>query len=173
MVFWISIGIGLVMAVLLLRLFFGTVPDMLEALYRPSAATLKLVIGVALAVVMGFSAYYKLPKHFPKLAQLPDANATNAVSTDAKSVVQARTSQSPTNSVQSLSVVPTLNGVKLGDTIQISAIHPPIALRSATVTSMDQTQLTVIATSGSYTILWKDVTGLKVATPPATKGAAK
>lgn len=164
------------MAVLLLRLFFGSVPDMLEALYRPSAATLKLVIGVALAVIMGFSAYYKLPKHFPKLARLRDANATNAVATDAKSkstVVQARTTQSATNSVESLSVVPTLNGVKLGDTVQISAIRPPVALRSATVTSLDQTQLTVIATSGSYTILWKDVTGLKVATPPVTKGAPK
>lgn len=162
----ISVGVALLMAVLLFRLFFSDLPDFVEALSRLSSATWKAVIWGSLAVVMGIAAYYTLPRHFPKLASNREAKVTTAtVATDAKSkstVVQARSS--PTNSV----AVPapreaTIRGVKLGDNVQISAIHPPVALRSAVIASMDETQLTVRATSGSYTILWKDLTGLKAA----------
>jgi len=155
------------MGFLLLRLFFGDLPELLEAFYRPNSASWKLFIGIALAIVMGFSAYHTLPRHFPQLA----AKQTKP------GVVQARTNAVPltnaialTNSVApSPSPVPTSHGVKLGDTVQISAIHPPVSMRSAVITAIDDTQLTVCGTGGSYTILWKDLTGLKAASAPAVK----
>jgi hypothetical protein len=169
MLFLMAVGVALVMAALLLRLFFRSLPDLMEALFRPSSETLKLVVGVGLAVVIGFSAYYKLPKHFPKLARHLDPKATVATNDQSKAVVQARTNAVLLSNTVTVTTpaVATIHGVKLGDVVQISAIHPPIALRSATITSIDETQVTVIASSGSYTIPWKDLTGIKAA--PAVK----
>ena len=168
----ISVGVALLMAVVLFRLFFSDLPDFVESLSRLSSATWKVVIWGSLAVVMGIAAYHRLPRHFPQLARSSEPKvATTPVATDAKSkpiAVQARSnSESPTNSTAAAGPLPreaASRGVKLGDNVQISAIHPPVALRSAVITSIDETQLTVRATSGSYTILWKDLTGLKAST---------
>jgi hypothetical protein len=163
----ISVGVAVLMAVVLFRLFFSDLPDFVESLSRLSSATWKVLFWGSLAAVMGIAAYYTLPRHFPKLARSGGPKAATAtVATDAKSkstVVQARSSS--TNSVAAPAPrEATIRGVKLGDNVQISAIHPPVALRSAVITSMDDTQLTVRATSGSYTVLWKDLTGLKAST---------
>ena len=162
----IAIGIALLMAVLLFRLFFSDLPDFVECLSRLSAGTWKVVAWTTLALVMGIAAYFTLPRHFPKLAQSRDAKpkvaAKNDVASTPSAVVQARssTTHSPAGPAPHEA---TIRGVKLGDTVQISAINPAVALRTAVIASMDNTQLTVRATSGSYTILWKDLTGLKLA----------
>lgn len=172
MLLCISVGVALLIAVLLFRLFFSNLAEFVEAFYRPDFSTLKLVIWAALVVSMGISAYHTLPRHIPIFARHrdPKAPATNDA-TSKPIVAQSRNSSTPlTNSVPTTpppaAAVPF--GVKLGDTVQISAIHPPVALRSAVITSMDETQLTVRATSGAYTIFWKDLTGLKTASSKTT-----
>ena len=166
------------MAVLLFRLFFSDFPDFVEAFCRPNFSTLKVIIWGALAIVMGISAYYRLHRHFPQLARQSGPKAVVATATNATSkphVVQARTNSSPlTNSLAAPPPAETVvRGVKVGDTVQISAIHPPVALRGVVITSIDDTQLTVRATSGSYTILWKDLTDLKSATVLTNKPGPK
>ena len=164
------------MAVLLFRLFFSDLPDFVEALSRLSLATWKVVFWGGLAVIMGVAAYYTLPRHFPKLVGSREAKVTTATAaTDAKSkatAVQARRNSELLSSPAAAEPVPQearLRGVKLGDNVQISAIHPPVALRSAVITSMNESQVVVRATSGSYTILWKDLTGLKIGTASTNK----
>ena|SRR5687767_8402680 len=174
MLLCISVVAALLMAVVLFRLFFSGFPDVVEGFCRPNFCTLKVIIWAAIAIAVGISAYYTLPRHFSKLARHRDAKATMAAATNATSkptVVQARTTSGQTNSVAAPS--PTVHGVKLGDTVQISAIHPPIALRSAVVTSIDDTQLTVRATSGSYTVLWKDLTDIRSAAVSTNKPRPK
>lgn len=51
--------------------------------------------------------------------------------------------------------------VKVGDTVEISALKPAVALRRALITRMDNEQLIVSARGESYTIQWKDVTRLR------------
>jgi len=53
--------------------------------------------------------------------------------------------------------------VKIGDTVEISALTPAIALRRATITSMNSEQLTVRSGFEDYTVRWKDVMKLKPA----------
>ena len=178
MLICISIGLALFTAVLLFRLFFGGFPDFVEAFCRPNFSTLKVVIWAAVAIVAGIGAYRTVPRHFPQFAghrQPKETVATATNTTATPTVVQARTSSGPqTNSdAPSLPAEAIARGVKFGDTVQISAIHPPVALRSATITSIDDTQLTVRATSGSYTILWKDVADLKSLTVVTNKPGAK
>lgn len=52
-------------------------------------------------------------------------------------------------------------GVKIGDVVKISASKPMIVLSRATITDMDNEQLTVSAGNDSYTVHWKDLTQLK------------
>ena len=52
-------------------------------------------------------------------------------------------------------------GVNVGDVVEISALKPMIALRRATITAMDNEQLTVRAGSDSYTVRWNDLTKLR------------
>jgi hypothetical protein len=52
-------------------------------------------------------------------------------------------------------------GIKIGDIVEISALKPMIAFRHATITYMDNEQLTVHAGNDSYTVHWKDLTQLK------------
>ena len=175
MLFCISVAVALLMAVLLFRLFFSDFPDFVEAFCRPNFSTLKVIIWAALALVMGISAYYTLPRHFPQLARYRDPKTTAtaaATNANSKPVVQARTT-SGRQTDSAAAPPPTMRGVKLGDTVQIAAIHPPVALRNVVITSIDDTQLTVRATSGSYTILWKDLTDLKSVTVMTNKPGSK
>ena len=52
-------------------------------------------------------------------------------------------------------------GVKVGDVVEISASKPMIALRHATITDMDNEQLTVRAGNDSYDVRWDELTKLK------------
>ncbi len=52
-------------------------------------------------------------------------------------------------------------GIKVGDVVEISASKPMIALRHATITDMDNEQLTVRAGNDSYDVRWDDLTKLK------------
>ena len=52
-------------------------------------------------------------------------------------------------------------GVKVGDTVEISALKPVIAIRHAVITAMDTNQLTVRAGVDTFTVQWKDVAHLR------------
>ena len=160
MLFWISVGVALLMAVLLFRLFFSGLPDFMESFFRLNVCTLKLAIWAAVAIGMGIGSYYILPRHIPQLARHGDAKETAATEAKSKPIVAKARSNSVATAPP---LAATSRGVKLGDTVQISATNPAVALRSALITSLDDTQLTVRATSGSYTILWKDLTVLRPA----------
>lgn len=53
------------------------------------------------------------------------------------------------------------HGVAVGDTVDISALKPAIALRHAKLTAMDNDQLTVRAGEDIFTVRWQDVIHLK------------
>jgi hypothetical protein len=161
MLFWISIGVALLMAVLLFRLFFSGLPDFMESFFRLNVCTLKLAIWAAVAIGMGIGSYYILPRHIPQLARHRDAKETAATEETSSKPIVAKARANSVATAPPLAA--TSRGVKLGDTVQISATNPAVALRSALITSLDDTQLTVRATSGSYTILWKDLTVLRPA----------
>jgi hypothetical protein len=108
------------------------------------------------------------------LAKKRDQKAPVAANTASKPIVaQARTQTSaratPAAATPPIPAEALAHGVKLGDNVQISALEPAIALRSAVITSMNETQLTIRANSGTYSILWKDLTGLKLATTSTNK----
>lgn len=52
-------------------------------------------------------------------------------------------------------------GVAVGETVDISAVTPPMALNRATITAMDNDQLTVRAGSDSFTVRWENLIHLK------------
>jgi len=158
------------MAAVLFRLFFKNVVEMVEAVYRPDFSTLKLVIWAALAIAMGVSAYNILPRHIPLFARQRESKAappTNQTKSQ-PNAVQARPN-SPSVTDSAAPATPAVHGFKVGDTVQISAVHPPIALRSAVITAIDDTQVVVRAISGSYTSLWKDLAGIKPASTNAPR----
>ena len=160
MLFWISLGVALLTAVLLFRLFFSGLPDFMESFFRLNVCTLKLAIWAVVAAGMGIGSYSILPRHIPQLARHREAKPTAATESRSKPIV----ANARANSVATAPpLAATSRGVKLGDSVQISATNPAVALRSAMITSLDDTQLTVRATSGSYTILWKDLTVLRPA----------
>ena len=55
-------------------------------------------------------------------------------------------------------------GVKVGDVVEISALKPMIVLNHATITAMDNEQLTVRAGNDTITVRWQDMMRLKAAT---------
>lgn len=52
-------------------------------------------------------------------------------------------------------------GVVVGDVVDISAVTPPIALHRATLTAMDNDQLTVRAGDDTFNVRWGDLINLK------------
>jgi hypothetical protein len=52
-------------------------------------------------------------------------------------------------------------GVKVGDTVDIAALNPPIALHNATLTAMNNDQLTVRSRADVFVVRWDDLTRLK------------
>lgn len=70
----------------------------------------------------------------------------------------------PSSSPSSSSLVPHAAiryGVALGDIVDISAVTPPIALHRATLTAMDNDQLTVRDGHDTFTVHWPDLIQLK------------
>ena len=54
-------------------------------------------------------------------------------------------------------------GVKVGDTVEISALNPVVAARHALITTMDGEQLTVRVGSDTFNIPWENLIRLKAA----------
>ena len=52
-------------------------------------------------------------------------------------------------------------GVKVGDTVDIAALKPAIALHNATLTAMNDDQVTVRTRADVFTVRWNDLTRLK------------
>lgn len=164
-----SFILAVLMAAVLFRLFFSNLVEMVEAIYRPDFSTLKLVIWAALAIAMGFGAYHTLPRHIPLFARQHKSKPATATNEAKSAVAQASTTSAALAHSPATPDSAAVHGFKVGDTVQISSIQPPIALRSAVITSIDQTQVVVRAISGSYTSLWKDLAGIK----PASTNSAR
>ena len=186
----ISVGLGLLMAAALYRLFFKDFGDFIECVrfyFQPDLisilrnewredmwGTMKLGVWAAISIIMGLTAHYKLPQLIPQLAEAKPAQ-WESWSTPSKPKAYAAKelpaaarapSKPATNSPTQPAALPEpaiRYGVKPGDTVEISALTPAIALRRAVITAMDNEQLTVKSSADSYTILWKDLTRLKVA----------
>ena len=193
MLLCISVGVALVMAIALFRLFFKDFADFVECLrfyFQPNLISLfrgemqedfwgstKLGVWLALSVAMGFAALYKLPQLFPSLAPTAaaresevwlaeDVEAEEVVRTDwetskADQMVAGATNSGAATAALNTSSHAARYGVKLGDTVEIAALRPAIALRRATIAALNEDQLTVRSGYDSYTVLWKDVTKLK------------
>ena len=184
MVLVLSIVVGVLIAVGLFRLFFKDATDFLECVryyFQPDILSVfrgewledwwgstKLGVWLAVSVGMGFVAHYKFDQFWGSgsndadvvMARSPELGEedeepvpTQPPKATATTVATAQTSDLPTPAKQ--------YGVKVGDTVQISAINPAIALRRATIASMDADQITVKNGLDDFKIRWQDVTKLK------------
>jgi hypothetical protein len=145
-------------------------------------ATMKLGVWLVLSLGMGFVTLVKLPDLFPQL--LPDQAARQRqVQTVAARTATAELSEPAVqNQVAAASKVTnvgtnttasaqtaTTGGyasryrVKVGDTVEIAALNPAIALRRATVMAIDDEQITVKSSFDEYKVPWKELTKLKTA----------
>jgi hypothetical protein len=52
-------------------------------------------------------------------------------------------------------------GVKIGDTVDISALNPVVAAHNALITGMNDNQLTIRVGSDTYAIRWENIDRLK------------
>ncbi|HTV43268.1 MAG TPA: hypothetical protein VMF08_22075 [Candidatus Sulfotelmatobacter sp.] len=52
-------------------------------------------------------------------------------------------------------------GVKVGDTVEISALKPPVAAHGALITGMNDDQLTIRVGSDTFAIRWENIDRLK------------
>ena len=194
------------MAAVLFRLFFKDLPDFIECLrfyFQPNIisvfrgeweqdwwASLKLGVWFSLAVGMGFATHYKLPQLIPSLTAhgLPQTvyaaePATQAVARteveDIKEPTLTTTNISATNAAAGTPALPDYAaqyGVKVGDTVELIAMKRTIALRRATITSMDKEQLIVSSGVDTFAFRWSDINRLKpsgAASPPKRVDATR
>jgi hypothetical protein len=181
MLIWISVGATLFMAIALFRLFFKDAADFIDCLrlyFQPSFisllrgewrddwwASMKLGVWITIALAMGVATHYKLPQIFPSLAERgrgqivyasqPPAQTEPDEIEPAANTIAAQTSPSPEYA--------TRYGIKVGDTVEISAMNRTIALRRATITAIDKENITVRSGVDSYTFGWTNVNKLKQA----------
>src|SRR5215211_1584116 len=185
MLLWISIGATFLMAAALFRLFFKDFPDFVECLrfyFQPNFiswlrgewaedwwGSLKLGVWLALSIAMGFATMYKLPYFFPSLAsQSIIASAHSAHSDFEDTPKPPAPVVNPTNTAsETVSEAAALPdhaahyGVKVGNTVEIVALNRTMALRRATITAMDQQEITVGSGNDSYTFHWQDINRLR------------
>jgi hypothetical protein len=100
----------------------------------------------------------------------PVAAKPEPPTTDPAKTADAGNGNVPTNRPDMATAQPTpsdfpesavLYGVQTGDIVAISALKPVIALHRATITAMDNEQLTVRDGNDTYIVRWKDLTQLK------------
>jgi hypothetical protein len=185
MLLWISIGAAVLMAAALFRLFFKDFPDFVECLrfyFQPNFiswlrgewqqdwwVSFKLGVWLALSILMGLATMYKLPHLFPSLArQSIFASARSSQSgfedtpkPEAPVLNPTNTPSEPAAQAPALPDYAAHYGVKVGNTVEIIALNRTIALRRATITAMDQQQITVSSGNDSYTFHWEDINRLK------------
>jgi hypothetical protein len=189
----ISIGLALLMGAALYRLFFRDFADFIDCVrfwFQPDLisilrdewqqdmwGTMKLGVWLTISMLMGIAAFSKLPDIFPQLTPARESVAYNHKSSERAPApyipppVSARTRTNGQAAVparqftsnQSLPPQALQYEVKPGDVVELSALKPAVALRRATVVSMNTNEIAVQTTSGSYTILWKDVMRLRQA----------
>jgi hypothetical protein len=142
----------------------------------------KFVVWLLISLGMGAATFYKLPQLLPGLKDKAVATAV-VVHRAASRTTSAPTHQiedpeetpssavgegagSASNSVGS-APIPTLPagankyGLKVGDTVEISAVNPAIVLRKATVVTMNTQQLVVRSGVDDYTVRWDDIIKVK------------
>jgi hypothetical protein len=190
----ISIAAGVIMAALLFRLFFKGFSDFIECLrfyFQPNIislfrgelvddfwGSLRLGVWVVLSLIVTVGTYVKVGQFFPGLkpenARISARSSYNQPKTTSSAVesdepdgeveTAVPASAIPVSQARQVSNLPPGREAKVGDVVEISALKPAIALRRATVTSVDAEQITVRSSSDSYTIQWKDVAALKPST---------
>jgi hypothetical protein len=185
MLLWISIGATVMMAAALYRLFFKDFSDFVECLryyFQPNFisllrgewqedwwASLKLGVWLALSIAMGLATMYKLPHLFPSLAShsifaSARASQDNFEDTPKPPVPVAQTTNTASGTASEAPASPDYAahyGIKIGNTVEVVALNRTIALRRATITAMDQQQITVHSGNDSYTFRWEDINRLK------------
>jgi hypothetical protein len=189
MILALSIAVGVVIAVALFRLFFEDAADFLECIrfyFTPDFisairgewaedwwASMKLGVWLAVSIGMGFVAHYKFEQFWgsgPDAETVAARAADVAMSDEPEEEDQAGTKPAikPTLVVTNPPVATPAGpaqsyGVKVGDVVQISALNPAIALRRATIVSIDNDQVTVRSGVDDFTVQWKNVTKIKAA----------
>jgi hypothetical protein len=132
----------------------------------------KLGVWIAVSVAMGFVAHYKFEQFWgDSKAEIVSARSAGEDVDDedqADAKLTAKVTNAASNSATPVQVTaPTTltnsYGVKVGDTVEISALSPAIALRRATVSALDTNQITVRSGVDEYHVRWKDVAKLKSA----------
>jgi hypothetical protein len=142
----------------------------------------KFVVWVVISLAMGAATLYKLPQLIPGLKHKAVATLTSVqkvasrTKNPASSQLENQEQISPTytnqdSNISSNSVPATKTsappaganryGLKVGDTIEISAVNPAIALRKATVITMNSEQLIVRSGVDDYTVRWDDIIKVK------------
>ena len=190
----ISIAAGVIIAALLFRLFFKGFSDFIECLrfyFQPNIislfrgelvddfwGSLRLGVWVVLSLIVTVGTYVKVGQFFPGLkpenARISARSSYNQPKTASTPVesdepegegeTAVTASAVPVSQSRQVSNLPPGREAKVGDVVEISALKPAIALRRATVTSVDAEQITVRSSSDTYTIQWKDVAALKPST---------
>jgi hypothetical protein len=190
----ISIAAGVIVAALLFRLLFKGFSDFINCLrfyFQPDIislfrgelvqdfwASLRLGLWVGVSLIVTVATYVKVGQYFPGLKPAHSTISARSSSNQPKSASAPEESVEPEDEVeaalpagavqatqvQKVSNLPPGREAKVGDVVEISALKPAVALRRATVTSVDSQQITVRSSSDSYTIQWKDVAALKPAT---------
>lgn len=193
MLLLISIGLAFLMGAALYRLFFRDFADFIDCVrfwFQPDLisilrnewqedmwGTMKLGVWLCISILMGFAAFSKLPDLFPRLAPERQSVAYNHKSSEpvpAPYIPPPVSARTRTNggaaapgrqfaSNQSLPPQALQYEVKPGDVVELSALKPAVALRRATIVSMNTNDITLQTPSESYTILWKDITRLRQA----------
>ena len=187
MILTLSIAVGAVMAVALFRLFFKDFSDFIECVrfyFQPNIISVfrgewaedwwgstKLGVWLAISIGMGFVAHYKFEQFWggdaeTVAARTADTIARNEPEDDGEPepdhVIKPAVVTS-NSAVVSLAGPARGYGVKVGDVVQISALSPAIALRRATIVSMDNEQVTVRSGVDDFKVPWKNVAKLKPA----------
>lgn len=141
----------------------------------------KFAVWVAIPLIMGLLTFCKLAQWFPSLRghnisqvsareqadepEEPDTTATNEPGN--ASVQSSARSSIGTNLIASTQIQTNVlrqaarHDVKVGDIVAISALKPAISLRRATITDMNDEQVTVSNGGDRFTVQWKNVIKLQ------------
>jgi hypothetical protein len=187
MLLWISIGVAVAVAAGLFRVFFKDLPDFVECLrfyFQPNFiswlrgewredwwASWKLGVWMTLSLAMGGITMFAVPKVLPSLgsqrifvrAHSSQSDLEDTPKPPLRVSVPTNTVSGTTSNASALPDYATHYGVKVGSNVEIVALNRTIALRRATITAMDQQQISVQSGNDAYSFKWEDINRLKPA----------
>ncbi len=96
-----------------------------------------------LALAAGILCWFIFRTGFSRKPDLPDRPSTTATAPAA-------------------AVVSGHYGVKVGDTVDISALNPVVAAKHAVITDLNDDQVKILVGTDTFTIRWKNVDRIKI-----------